>query len=393
MNKLTANGVLIVGLALIAACVPISPDYATAPTMDAANTALPSELPEEALSAEDTLTSQNLSLVQGSSMADPIRITFSTGQTTATESGNVTPEFSPQYVINILAGQSVEMHLQSDGDWANFSVVGVTDGVMYKTAADLLDDFSFRTTRHQDYMITIVSSRPQNYTLTIHVAPLAQPTPQPSAPVEIRVPAGATGTSISGTTPPYGTDRYAADAQRGQVMTVSLQSQGAQLRFDVVDLQTGAVLEPLNDPNPVWSGALPETGSFQIDVVSNVDFAVDYTLHVDFSPIDSGGSTSAPERIQFAPGAITADVSGTVVPPTAKQYILEAGAGQLMTVNVSPWGAVGISVYGADGTVLQSPMGGLPSFSGTLPSTQDYVISLTSLTGGGVDFTMEVTIQ
>src|SRR5689334_18714615 len=46
-------------------------------------------------------------------------------------------------------------------------------------------------------------------------------------------------------------------------------------------------------------------------------------------------TTSPPVRIQFAPGAISATVTGHVEFPIRKQYVLRALIGQQMTVEIS----------------------------------------------------------
>jgi hypothetical protein len=55
--------------------------------------------------------------------------------------------------------------------------------------------------------------------------------------------------------------------------------------------------------------------------------------------------------------------------------------------------AVVVSVAGADGTVLQSSMGGSSNFSGELPSTLDYFITVTIGGDGFADYSMTVTIE
>jgi hypothetical protein len=358
---------------LLSACAPITPEPAAT-----------------SASADTASVSADAPSQYGAATPLPERIVFASGETTATRSGTVTPEFSPQYVIDILADQNVQMMLESGGSTASFSVIGVSDGLMYKSSADGVNQYSFRTTMRQDYLITIIASVPTEYNFGVYVEPLSYPTPVPSEIVQIQLAPGETSTDIPGTTVPYGIDRYRAQAQGGQNMTVSLQSEGSQLRFAVLDLQNGTVLERLNSPNPVWTGTLPATGQYEIDVVSNADTEVDYVLHVGFSPLVATAPT--PQRITFAPGVQSAGVGGTVVPPNSTQFIVQAGAGQTMQISTNPFGSVGVSVYGADGVVLQSPMGGLPSFQGTLPSTQDYIISITSLTGGTVNFDMMVSL-
>ena len=48
-------------------------------------------------------------------------------------------------------------------------------------------------------------------------------------------------------------------------------------------------------------------------------------------------------------------------------------------------------IYGVDGAVLKSPMGGDPTFEGELPSTQDYILSLRS-GAEAISYTLTVSI-
>jgi hypothetical protein len=62
-----------------------------------------------------------------------------------------------------------------------------------------------------------------------------------------------------------------------------------------------------------------------------------------------------------------------------------------MQVDVTPEAAVRLSIYGLDGTVLKSGMGEATTFSGPLPSTQDYILDLSS-DGQPVAYTLSVSI-
>jgi hypothetical protein len=62
-----------------------------------------------------------------------------------------------------------------------------------------------------------------------------------------------------------------------------------------------------------------------------------------------------------------------------------------MELNASPDSEVQTIIYGLDGTVLKSGMGGGASFRGTLSRTEEYIISL-SAGEEAVSYTMNVTI-
>lgn len=103
-----------------------------------------------------------------------------------------------------------------------------------------------------------------------------------------------------------------------------------------------------------------------------------------------------PERITFAPGAISSEVQGTLAAGGLAQYVLSAMAGQEMTVylltdNREEENAA-LVIWGADGTVLISDHAGATTWTGVLPATQDYYIDVSSLVDTPVAYTLEVII-
>ena len=100
------------------------------------------------------------------------------------------------------------------------------------------------------------------------------------------------------------------------------------------------------------------------------------------------------QRISFAPGTISATVHGSVTPGGYNEYVLKASAGQNMLVRTTAEEQqVAISVVGADGTVLLSSMAGADTFSGDLPSTQDYFIKVEIDGDGFAAYQMTVTVE
>jgi len=97
------------------------------------------------------------------------------------------------------------------------------------------------------------------------------------------------------------------------------------------------------------------------------------------------------ERIAFAPGTDDATVRGTAPRGGADQYVLWAGAGQTLSIELlddtRPDAA--IAVVGPDGTALTTHPSS--SFEGTLPADGDYLVSVGRSTADLV-YTMEVSI-
>lgn len=105
-------------------------------------------------------------------------------------------------------------------------------------------------------------------------------------------------------------------------------------------------------------------------------------------------STPAPEptRIQFEPGAYTALIPGSLAAGASHRYVLLASEAQLMAVLAdSAAASTAIAVQGADGQVLQTLDQGLDGWSGHLPSTQDYFLTVLAL-GSQADYTLQVTV-
>jgi hypothetical protein len=104
-------------------------------------------------------------------------------------------------------------------------------------------------------------------------------------------------------------------------------------------------------------------------------------------------TVTIPVRITFAPGATSGTESGQLAPQQRRTYVLRALEGQRMRVELAAApGPAQLVIYGVDGTVLKSGMGEEPTFEGTLPSTQDYVVAVRA---GEVAtaYTLEVEVE
>jgi hypothetical protein len=114
-----------------------------------------------------------------------------------------------------------------------------------------------------------------------------------------------------------------------------------------------------------------------------------------------GASAAPPQpepeavRIQFAPGATSAEVQGRLAPGAVDRYVLAAVARQEMTVKLSTTSgevAAILAIWGADGTVLISDHADATTWQERLPLTQDYYIDVRSVVQETVDYTLAVSI-
>ncbi len=102
---------------------------------------------------------------------------------------------------------------------------------------------------------------------------------------------------------------------------------------------------------------------------------------------------SSPARIKFDPGAVSGTVAGTVVFPNRPQYVLYAFKNQRMTVQITSTGeAANFAISGVyDGQPLKRLENEDRTWTGLLPATQDYLITI-AVPSGSVNYTLTVTI-
>jgi hypothetical protein len=103
---------------------------------------------------------------------------------------------------------------------------------------------------------------------------------------------------------------------------------------------------------------------------------------------------SGPVRIEFAPGTSSATLIGQVALGSPAEFLLQAAAGQKMTVGVaSPGEGVLLQVEGVDdGQVYKHMLDGKFAWEGILPLSQDYRVALDGVGSGIATYTLEVSI-
>jgi hypothetical protein len=141
-----------------------------------------------------------------------------------------------------------------------------------------------------------------------------------------------------------------------------------------------------------------EASDFQMSLPTSQD----YNIQVKGSPagntayqmtIQIPASGSVIQRLQFPPGATSVTVPGQLPASGSDQYVLNAAAGQTMSIDLAfrEGGAI-LVVWGADGDVLLSDHAEASSYQGALPRTQDYIIMVKGRPDGNTAYQMTVNI-
>ncbi len=166
---------------------------------------------------------------------------------------------------------------------------------------------------------------------------------------------------------------------------VSIMQNESSLLYKTVD--GGAAWTQLN---PLLAASTPVTTSLDTTIP---------TPGPTFTPTPE--STQTPQvvfdpnanatRIRFAANGTWVELNDSISANTPKRYILSAMQGQIMSVSIPQGPAFSVQVSGADKKILGDPLQSLPFWRGALPSTQDYIVSVTSQVDG--PFTLRIAIN
>ena len=320
------------------------------------------------------------------------RIVFDPGATSATIDDSVAAGEVDLFVLQALAGQTMSVNLQSPKGSAVLAIWGADGTVLISDHAGARD-WTGQLPSTQDYYISVsaVAGTSTVYTLYVDISPLPNPTPGPQ-PIRIEFAPGTDTASVGGSVPPGGVTHYVIRALTGQTMSVNIVSATGNVILAIWGAD-GTVLISDHAGATSWSGQLPLTQDYYIDVISAGGTTANFTLQVIIPPQPGPGPEPPTKRIIFAPGSVSAIEQGTVDPSSFMRYLAAAMAGQTMTVDVSsPQGDVVLVIWGADGTVLLSDHAGATSWSGVLPASQDYIIDVKPMGVAPTIFTLQVTI-
>lgn len=340
----------------VAATATVAPatDTPAAPT----NTPVPptaTAIPPTAtlLPPTDTPAPPTATLIPPVQPPAPSRITFQAGHTTATVVGTVRAGGVDAYVLGAMANQLMEVNVTSTTGAAMRMFIFGADGAGLPGAQAGLPHFRGTLPKTQDYLIYVASDGPSTtYNLSIVIPELIAFEP------------GATSAVVKGSLAAGAGRHYSLRAAQGQLLNLDLSAATNTVRMSIYGAD-GNVLASGAAAFSSYRDYLPSTQEYVIYLYSEV--ATQYALNV-----------MIPARVSFAPGATSSSVDGVITSLYgSRQYILGLGQGQTFEVNLlSIASGVQVVVYGVDGTVLQSGMGSFAGYKGTIPITQDYIVSI-----------------
>ncbi|MCC6801760.1 MAG: hypothetical protein IT319_02660 [Anaerolineae bacterium] len=359
----------------------------------------------------------NVSITGGIATSTPIpqptqagvqRIHFAAGSTWAQVAGRLDAPNMVNYVLEARAGQQALFFVSSPSNNAYLTVVSPSGSPLARAQAGA-QSFNGTLPENGDYRLTVSSpdgTAHTDFALYVSVTGSVPPSATPSGSTRIQFPPGATGTTVTGNIASGGLVGYLLSAGAGQRLQISLTSPGSNVYLSVI-APSGAMLANASLGERSLDHILSESGDYVVQVSTlsgtpNTNYALQISITGE-QPAPTSVPTGQPptvqpppsaQRISFAPGTSSAQVSGQVGGYTVITYLLEALAGQNMQVTVSsPTNNVFLSVLTPGGAFLVQAAAGAKSFTGTLPQSGDYTFRVSTTPGGATtSYTLNVTV-
>ena len=185
---------------------------------------------------------------------------------------------------------------------------------------------------------------------------------------------GGTGTVLKQTLNQSEQQPFLLKAQAQQTLTARLTNGSVDVQ--VLDPQ-GKIITQVDRQTLSTQTELPLNGDYTINVQNPQSSSERFSLEVDVvSPAKVVPETKT-SRIQFSPGATGTQLNDTIQSGQRHQYLLNAGAQQLMRINLGQ-GEIQLLVKSPDGLQLAQLNSQTPNWEGRLSSSGDYVLDVSA---------------
>lgn len=321
----------------------------------------------------------------------PRHIAFAEGSSSATVQDDVPVGAMDRYILTGQAGQTLSLNFTAQNDALDVTVYGA-DGKSLLTHRIGTLALSVRLPAGQDYFIDLASviTTPVGYVMQVSLPPAPVVTATPPQPIHFAI--GAASATVRGKTSTTASAEYYLTIYARQTLTAKITATDAPA-YLIIWGADGTVLISDHAGASSWSGMVPKTQPYHIAVRSDSQNPVNFTLQVTIPPLATPVPKPVAKRITFPAGGTTATLRGNLAARGMDEYTLAAGAGQIMTVNVSaPGNAAILVIYSKEGTVLISDHAGATHWEGRLPLKGEYIIDVKSRSGAAAAYTLQVTI-
>ncbi len=347
-------------LATVAATIPAGPANTQAPL--AAPTPIPPSPTPELPTATATSVLLNPLSVPTAASIPTGSIAFASGTTATVVQATIQPGQVVNYTLG--AGQSQPLILIMDSP-NNDVTLGVIEpnGNMLLNPANKWTNWQGILPATELYTIQVTGgATTESFSLTVKAAQL------------VNFAAGTSSITLTGTTAYGYLFSYGLNCGAGQTMTAALNVPSSTAYLDIFGIVGGTLLNASSGANS-WSGVLPQTTDYVIEVIPTNNQVVNYSLTVSVTGAFVNPSSSSTGDIVIKPGSTASVVQGTVQPGQVVTHTLQASQYQpLILILESPKNDVFLGVLLPDGTTFLSPTKKWTYWQWILPKTGLYTI-------------------
>lgn len=184
------------------------------------------------------------------------RVSFPGGGTEASESGELAAGSTQSYVVGAAQGQIMMVSVDSPNHDLVIGIYGSTDGTWLLTPTQRQASFQGALPRSQDYVIEVVARQAgDSFTLSMTIAQT------------IILQAGGNPYVVTGSAQQVPWVTYLLPVKAGQTLTLDLQSKSSSALLTVRGLQDGRTILALSNHATHFSGALPASEDYLVQVV------------------------------------------------------------------------------------------------------------------------------
>lgn len=290
-------------------------------------------------------------------------ILFAPGTTAAIVQGTLQPGQILSYTLAAAQSQPLILIMDSPNNDVSLGVFE-PDGTILLNPANKWTSWQVTLPLTGLYRIQVTGGAlAESYTLTVKVAQV------------VNFASGTTSSNLNGTTTNGYLFSYGLNCSAGQTMTVNLYVPSGTAYLDIFGITTGTLLSN-SIKATTWTGVLPQTQDYVIEVVPSNNQVVNYVLAVSVTG-NPGGNSSTGGNIVFAPGTTAAVNQGTVQPGQVVKYTVQASQLQPMILLVdSPNHDVTLGVLYPNGGTFLSPDKKWTYWQWQLPETGLYTIQV-----------------
>ncbi|HVU14707.1 MAG TPA: hypothetical protein VHD90_25700 [Phototrophicaceae bacterium] len=328
------------------------------------------------------------------------RLQYAPGTSSMTVTGQTSGTWLDSFLLNAQAGQQAQIIVTSPANNVYLTVVSPSGSPLAR-AQNGVQSFNQALAESGDYNIQIsapAGTAQTNYTVTIAVTGVGSGSSQGAScnnvNQRIQFAPGGTSAQVNGQISATCVDTYVLNAQAGQYMQLRVSSPANNVYLTLVS-PGGSPLARAQNGAQTFNGNLPESGDYTIQISAPAGTALtSYLLTVAVSALPQPPPSSGTQRIQFAAGAISAQVTGQVSGTTTRNYVAGARAGQHMQLTLYWVGSpVYLTLVSPSGSPLARAQAGAQGFDGTLPENGDYSIQVSAPVGTPTtSYTLVVTI-